>query len=60
MEDAEVPCDELAILHQGHLAVGVNPINAKTQNGENTCLDDVFVHFSGVIIEHGGLPISTV
>jgi ABC-2 type transport system ATP-binding protein len=54
MEEADVLCDELAILHQGRLAVTGKPDVLKAQVGENASLDDVFVYFSGVVIEQGG------
>jgi len=47
-------CDELAILHQGRLAVAGTPTALKAQVGPQAGLDDVFVHFSGAVIEHGG------
>ncbi|PUB37550.1 ABC-2 type transport system ATP-binding protein [Pseudomonas sp. GV105] len=54
MEEADTLCDELAILHQGRLAVVGKPESLKAQVGENASLDDVFVHFSGVGLEQGG------
>jgi ABC-2 type transport system ATP-binding protein len=54
MEEADVLCDELAILHQGRLAVIGKPGELKAQVGPQADLDDVFVHFSGAVIEHGG------
>jgi ABC-2 type transport system ATP-binding protein len=54
MEEADVLCDELAILHQGRLAVMGKPAELKAQVGENASLDDVFVHFSGVVIDARG------
>lgn len=54
MEEADALCDELAILHQGRLAVAGTPTALKAQVGAQAGLDDVFVHFSGAVIEHGG------
>lgn len=54
MEEAEVLCDELAILHQGRLTVVGKPDELKAQVGTQANLNDVFVHFSGAVIEHGG------
>lgn len=54
MEEADVLCDELAILHQGRLAVTGNPAELKQRLGPDATLDDVFVHFSGAVIEQGG------
>lgn len=54
MEEADVLCDELAILHQGRLAVIGKPNELKTQVGLGANLNDVFAHFSGAVIEYGG------
>ncbi|HCE08678.1 MAG TPA: multidrug ABC transporter ATP-binding protein [Oxalobacteraceae bacterium] len=54
MEEADVLCDELAILHQGRLAVMGKPGELKAQVGPQANLDDVFVHFSGAVIEQSG------
>lgn len=54
MEEAEVLCDELAILHQGQLATVGPPQELKAQVGPNATLSDVFVHFSGSTIDAGG------
>jgi ABC-2 type transport system ATP-binding protein len=54
MEEADVLCDELAILHRGQLAIVGKPEELKKQIGPNASLDDVFVHFSGVAMEEGG------
>jgi len=54
MEEADVLCDELAILHQGRLAIVGKPAQLKAQIGPHANLDDVFVRYSGGVIEHGG------
>lgn len=54
MEEADVLCDELAILHQGRLAVVGKPGELKAQVGPEANLGDVFAHFSGAVIDHGG------
>jgi len=54
MEEADVLCDELAILHEGRLAVMGKPKDLKAQVGPEASLDDVFVHFSGAVIDNGG------
>ncbi|OGB02011.1 MAG: multidrug ABC transporter ATP-binding protein [Burkholderiales bacterium RIFCSPHIGHO2_12_FULL_61_11] len=54
MEEADILCDELAILHQGRLAVVGKPAELKAQVGPEANLGDVFAHFSGAVIEHGG------
>ena len=54
MEEAEVLCDELAILHQGQLATVGPPQELKAQVGPDATMSDVFVHFSGSMIDAGG------
>jgi ABC-2 type transport system ATP-binding protein len=54
MEEADYLCDELAILHQGRLAVVGRPTDLKRQLGPEASLSDVFVAHSGVVIEQGG------
>lgn len=54
MEEADYLCDQLAILHQGQLAVVGTPEELKKQVGPEASLSDVFVAFSGVELEQGG------
>jgi ABC-2 type transport system ATP-binding protein len=54
MEEADFLCDELAILHQGRLAVTGKPADLKQAVGPQASLVDVFAYFSGAVIEHGG------
>ncbi|WP_404300717.1 ATP-binding cassette domain-containing protein [Alicycliphilus denitrificans] len=54
MEEADTLCDELAILHHGQLAVVGRPRQLKDQVGPGASLADVFVHFSGAVIDQGG------
>jgi len=54
MEEADVLCDELAILHQGRLAVLGAPEELKARVGPDATLADVFVRFSGAVLDHGG------
>lgn len=54
MEEADYLCDQLAILHQGRLAVVGSPTDLKRQLGPEASLSDVFVAHSGVVIEQGG------
>lgn len=54
MEEADVLCDELALLHRGRLAVTGKPDELKAQVGAHATLDDVFGHFSGAALDHGG------
>lgn len=54
MEEADHLCDELAILHQGRLAVTGAPEQLKRDVGPNASLSDVFAHYSGAVLEQGG------
>ena len=54
MEEADTLCDELAVLHQGRLAVVGRPAELKAGVGPQASLEDVFVHYSGAVIEQGG------
>jgi len=54
MEEAEVLCDELAILHQGQLVAVGDPEALKMRVSPNASLSDVFVHFSGSTIDPSG------
>lgn len=54
MEEADVLCDELAILHRGRLAALGAPADLRARVGPNATLDDVFAHFSGAVIDQSG------
>lgn len=46
MDEAEHLCDELVILHEGHLAVSGTPAELERSIGPQASLDEVFVHFT--------------
>ena len=54
MEEADVLCDTLAILHQGVIGVTGSPQALKDSVGPEATLDDVFVAFSGGTIQESG------
>jgi ABC-2 type transport system ATP-binding protein len=54
MEEADHLCDELAILHQGSIAVTGSPPELKNSVGAGATLDDVFVEYSGGTIHESG------
>jgi ABC-2 type transport system ATP-binding protein len=54
MEEADVLCDELAILHQGVVAVSGKPAELKAALGAGATLDEVFAHYSGGSIQESG------
>jgi len=54
MEEADQLCDELAILHEGKIAVIGRPNDLKTAISPTATLDDVFAQSCGVLITEGG------
>ena len=54
MDEADVLCDELALMHRGQIAAIGKPAALKAALGAEATLDDVFAHFSGASIQEGG------
>ena len=54
MEEAEVLCDVLAIMHAGRVAALGSPADLKRQVGGDATLDDVFAEFAGGTIAAEG------
>lgn len=54
MEEADLQCDRVAIMHLGALVAVGSPAELKRQVGPDATLDDVFVHHTGAAIESGG------
>jgi ABC-2 type transport system ATP-binding protein len=54
MEEADILCDELAILHCGRLAVQGEPQSLKRSVGPEASLSDVFAFYSGAVLEQSG------
>jgi ABC-2 type transport system ATP-binding protein len=54
MEEADVLCDEVALMQRGVLAARGTPAELKRQVGPEATLDDVFAHFAGGSIDEGG------
>jgi ABC-2 type transport system ATP-binding protein len=54
MEEADVLCDRVGILHQGRLEKVGTPAALKAGVGPDATLDDVFVSIAGHDIESGG------
>jgi len=52
MEEADLLCDRVAIMHQGKIAALGSPAELKSAIGkEDSTLEDVFVHFAGSNLE---------
>ena len=54
MEEADVLCDELAVMHRGQVAARGTPAELKGRIGPDATLDDVFAEIAGGTIEAGG------
>jgi len=54
MEEADVLCDEIALMHQGRIAALGTPAELKAGVGPEATLDDVFTQVAGGTIEAGG------
>jgi ABC-2 type transport system ATP-binding protein len=54
MEEADVLCDELTIMHRGRVAARGTPAELKSRIGPEATLDDVFAQVAGGSIEDGG------
>ena len=54
MEEAEVLCDVIAIMHAGRVAALGSPADLKRQVGGDATLDDVFAEFAGGTIAAEG------
>lgn len=54
MDEADILCDVVAFMFQGHIVAIDTPENHKAQIGPKASLDDVFLHHTGTSIEGGG------
>jgi ABC-2 type transport system ATP-binding protein len=55
MEEADVLCSRVAIMHLGVVAALGTPAELKAELGTpDATLDDVFAHFAGGSLESGG------
>jgi ABC-2 type transport system ATP-binding protein len=54
MEEAEVLCDRLAILHTGKINVVGIPAELRAGLGAAATMDDVFAHYAGGLIHESG------
>ncbi|GAC1488537.1 MAG: hypothetical protein NVS1B5_12380 [Gemmatimonadaceae bacterium] len=55
MEEADSLCQRVAIMHQGKMVALGTPEELKTSIGkDNATLDDVFMHYTGDVLESGG------
>ncbi|PND56131.1 ABC transporter ATP-binding protein [Mycobacterium sp. ENV421] len=59
MEEADVLCDRVALMHHGRLRAVGTPAELKTKVGPQASLEDVFRHYAGSglddTVEHNGL-----
>ena len=54
MEEADVLCNRIAIMHEGKIAVVGKPTELKASLGSKATLDDVFAYYAGAGLESGG------
>ncbi|NTV09344.1 MAG: ATP-binding cassette domain-containing protein [Zoogloea sp.] len=54
MEEADTLCAELAIMHQGKVAVTGRPAELKAAIGPEATLETVFAHYSGAALHESG------
>ena len=54
MEEADLLCDELAILHAGRIVARGSPSGLRAEIGPDATLDEVFAHYTGGGINEGG------
>ena len=54
MDEADVLCDRVSIMHQGRVAVSGAPDELKAAVGDGATMDDVFVAHTGGAISEGG------
>jgi ABC-2 type transport system ATP-binding protein len=59
MEEADVLCDRVALMHHGRLRAVGTPAELKTKVGPEASLEDVFRHYAGSGLDeaadHNGL-----
>jgi ABC-2 type transport system ATP-binding protein len=53
MEEADLLCERLAILHRGRVAAVGSPDELKAAVGPAASLDDAFIHFTNGTLEEG-------
>ena len=54
MEEAELLCDNLAIMHTGKIGVVGKPAELRAGLGTEATMDDVFAHYAGGVIHESG------
>ena len=58
MEEADILCDRVALMHLGQLRAVGTPASLKAERGPDASLEDVFRHYTGSSLEgqeKGGL-----
>jgi ABC-2 type transport system ATP-binding protein len=54
MEEADLLCETVAIMHRGRVVALGSPTELKAALAAGATLDDVFVHYAGTVFEAGG------
>ena len=53
MDEADLYCDRLALMHLGHIRATGTPEDLKASLGDDVTLDDVFRHYTGGTLDDG-------
>jgi ABC-2 type transport system ATP-binding protein len=53
MDEADIYCDRIALMHLGHIRATGTPDHLKTTLGDSVSLDDVFRHYTGGTLDDG-------
>jgi ABC-2 type transport system ATP-binding protein len=53
MDEADIYCDRLALMHLGHIRATGTPDDLKATLGDGASLDDVFRHYTGDTLDAG-------
>jgi ABC-2 type transport system ATP-binding protein len=51
MEEADVLCDRVALMHLGVLRAEGSPAALRSELGPGATLDDVFRHYTGAVLD---------
>jgi len=51
MDEADAYCDQLALMHLGHIRATGTPGDLKASLGQDVTLDEVFRHYTGETLD---------
>jgi ABC-2 type transport system ATP-binding protein len=53
MDEADIYCDRIALMHLGHIRATGTPDELKATLADGASLDEVFRHYTGGELDHG-------